>query len=383
MSEVLSLAVRHPGGARPALAGFRSSHWGPSVQHSDDLGPDLGRAPRGGRSASPRTRTPRSRPPGSWRPTPTTTDVVWAGTEPQGLWRSDGRRRDVRAQPGLWDHPHRPEWGEGSGGGAIHTVLPDPADPQSMLVAMSTGGVYNSRDGGSTWNPGNNGIHAYFMPRPVPRVRPVRAQGGQRRGHACPALRPEPPRRLPLGRRRCHLAVHRRGPADGLRHHRGDPPAAGRHALARPDRLRLPSASRPARSCRCSTRTDAGSSWRTQAAGCRSRPTPTCCAMPPAWTPTSRPASTSAPAMARCTPPPTRARRSPAPRPAARRALRAGADAAMTAARCGSSCRVCCGTWPTARPSSGRAAPRRLAGRGARPPRAVAALADAGAGRAR
>ncbi len=33
-----------------------------------------------------------------------------------------------------------------------------------MLVAMSTGGVYNSRDGGQTWNPGNTGIHAYFMP---------------------------------------------------------------------------------------------------------------------------------------------------------------------------------------------------------------------------
>jgi photosystem II stability/assembly factor-like uncharacterized protein len=33
-----------------------------------------------------------------------------------------------------------------------------------MLVAMSTGGVYNTRDGGKTWAPGNTGIHAYFWP---------------------------------------------------------------------------------------------------------------------------------------------------------------------------------------------------------------------------
>ena len=33
-----------------------------------------------------------------------------------------------------------------------------------MLVAMSTGGVYNTRDGGAIWNPGNTGIHAYFLP---------------------------------------------------------------------------------------------------------------------------------------------------------------------------------------------------------------------------
>jgi photosystem II stability/assembly factor-like uncharacterized protein len=33
-----------------------------------------------------------------------------------------------------------------------------------MLVAMSTGGVYNTRDGGESWQPGNKGIHAYFLP---------------------------------------------------------------------------------------------------------------------------------------------------------------------------------------------------------------------------
>jgi photosystem II stability/assembly factor-like uncharacterized protein len=43
-------------------------------------------------------------------------------------------------------------------------VLPSPTDPDSMLVAMSSGGVYNTRDGGRSWTPGHKGNHAYFMP---------------------------------------------------------------------------------------------------------------------------------------------------------------------------------------------------------------------------
>ncbi|TML21920.1 MAG: exo-alpha-sialidase, partial [Actinobacteria bacterium] len=65
---------------------------------------------------------------------------------------------------GLWDHPHRPNWGAGFGGQAVHTVLPDPRDPAAVLVAMSTGGVYRTFDGGASWAPSNSGIKAYFNP---------------------------------------------------------------------------------------------------------------------------------------------------------------------------------------------------------------------------
>jgi len=69
---------------------------------------------------------------------------------------------------GLLDHPHRKDWGAGYGGAAIHTVLPHHDDAESMTVAMSTGGVYQTRDGGSSWSPANVGIKAYFMPDPWP-----------------------------------------------------------------------------------------------------------------------------------------------------------------------------------------------------------------------
>jgi photosystem II stability/assembly factor-like uncharacterized protein len=58
--------------------------------------------------------------------------------------------------------------GAGFGGQAIHTVLPRPDDPTTLLVAMSTGGVYRSTDGGHSWQAGNTGIKAYFFPDPWP-----------------------------------------------------------------------------------------------------------------------------------------------------------------------------------------------------------------------
>lgn len=163
MSEVLSLLFDTRAGRNRLTVGFRSSHWGPSLQHSDDLGQTWVEHPEGSIKFPDDTDTALK---ATWQlaADPHDDSVVWAGTEPQGLWRSEDAGETFTLNRGLWDHPHRPEWGEGAGGGAIHTVLPSPADPQSMLVAMSTGGVYNSRDGGQTWNPGNTGIHAYFMP---------------------------------------------------------------------------------------------------------------------------------------------------------------------------------------------------------------------------
>jgi photosystem II stability/assembly factor-like uncharacterized protein len=47
-------------------------------------------------------------------------------------------------------------------------VLPHPRDPADVLVAMSTGGVYRTADGGATWNASNTGVEARFLPDPHP-----------------------------------------------------------------------------------------------------------------------------------------------------------------------------------------------------------------------
>jgi photosystem II stability/assembly factor-like uncharacterized protein len=89
---------------------------------------------------------------------------VYAGTEPSALFVSDDGGVTYELVRGLWDHPHREQWGAGFGGQAIHTILPHPKDLSSVLVAMSTGGVYRTADAGATWQPSNAGIQAYFLP---------------------------------------------------------------------------------------------------------------------------------------------------------------------------------------------------------------------------
>ncbi len=46
----------------------------------------------------------------------------------------------------------------------LHTILQDPADPARMVVAISTGGVYRTEDGGETWRARNAGVRAEFLP---------------------------------------------------------------------------------------------------------------------------------------------------------------------------------------------------------------------------
>ena len=155
-------------GDRPRLfVGGTSEHWGPGVYRSDDLGHSwtetLGAAVRfpAGIGASVER---------VWQiqPSPIEKDVVWVGTQPSALFRSEDRGESFELVRSLWDHPHRPEWGAGFGGQAIHTIVPDPFDRRRVTVAMSTGGVYRTEDAGRSWSPHNTGIKAYFFPDPWP-----------------------------------------------------------------------------------------------------------------------------------------------------------------------------------------------------------------------
>ena len=89
---------------------------------------------------------------------------MYAGTEPGAVFRSDDGGETFSLVRGLWDHPHRPEWGAGFGGQAFHTILPHPTDPSSLTVAISTGGCYQTSDGGDTWAARNKGVRADFLP---------------------------------------------------------------------------------------------------------------------------------------------------------------------------------------------------------------------------
>jgi len=52
----------------------------------------------------------------------------------------------------------------GGGGLCLHTILPDPSNDQRLFIAISTGGVYRTDDGGQNWQPRNKGVRAQFLP---------------------------------------------------------------------------------------------------------------------------------------------------------------------------------------------------------------------------
>jgi hypothetical protein len=147
------------------LAGIQYGHWGPSVMRSDDLGGSWEETESGAIRFPEDTGAALGR---VWQLRPDTAerpDVVWAGCEPHSLWRSTDGGCTFELVRGLWDHPHRPTWEPGAGGGAVHTILPDPATDR-VTIAMSAGGVYVSEDGATGWEPRNRGISAVFLPEP-------------------------------------------------------------------------------------------------------------------------------------------------------------------------------------------------------------------------
>jgi len=95
-------------------------------------------------------------------------NVLYCGVEPAALFETRDAGETWSLVRGLFDHPHRPRWMPGNGGLALHTIVLDPADGQRMYVAISSGGVYRTNDGGRTWSAQNRGIRAIFLPDKYP-----------------------------------------------------------------------------------------------------------------------------------------------------------------------------------------------------------------------
>lgn len=115
---------------------------------------------------------------GPWKddPTPWTVDLVWglessadgrlwAGCLPAGLFVSRDQAASWQLVESLWDRPERREWfGGGYDHAGIHTILVDPRDPAHLTLAISCGGIWQTRDSGSTWTNTSAGMIADFMP---------------------------------------------------------------------------------------------------------------------------------------------------------------------------------------------------------------------------
>jgi hypothetical protein len=91
--------------------------------------------------------------------------VIWCGTLPGGLFKSEDGGDSWELNRPLWDDPRREEWfGGGADHPGIHSICVDPRDSRHVSIGISCGGVWSTRDGGLTWTLGGRGMRAEFMP---------------------------------------------------------------------------------------------------------------------------------------------------------------------------------------------------------------------------
>lgn len=114
MEEVYAVAIDRRGPTPRLLVGATNWHYGPQVYRSDDLGRTWTE------SVSGTVRFPADLGDSVERvwqlqPSPAEGGVVWAGTQPSALFRSDDRGETFELVRSLWDHPHRPQWAAGFG----------------------------------------------------------------------------------------------------------------------------------------------------------------------------------------------------------------------------------------------------------------------------
>ena len=166
--SVYAMALDGRGGRQRLLAATRSFHWGSGIRMSDDFGRSWTAPDR------PTVRFPADSGLSLvqiWQILPgpaSAPDLLWAGVEPSALFESRDGGDSWTPIDGLVRHEHRPLWTPGNGGMCLHIIVPDPVNRQRMVVAMSTGGVYRTEDGGASWRARNLGVRAEFLPNKYP-----------------------------------------------------------------------------------------------------------------------------------------------------------------------------------------------------------------------
>ena len=97
-------------------------------------------------------------------------DVVYAGVEDAGLFRSGDGGQTWEELPALRQHKSGPGWQPGAGGLCLHTILLDPVKRGRIFVAISAAGAFRSDDAGQSWRPINQGLRSQYIPDPTAEV---------------------------------------------------------------------------------------------------------------------------------------------------------------------------------------------------------------------
>jgi hypothetical protein len=159
LGQIINHAVLDPRDRRTLLVSASTGHLGPTMLRSTNGGrsfkevkqpPAFAKVPDGqkGRSVG---HTFWLTPAHANEP-----DVWYAGTSPQGLFRSEDGGETWAPFSMINDDPKYREWmgtvQDGTPDGPkLHSIIVDPRDPRHLYFGMSGGGVHETRDGGATW----------------------------------------------------------------------------------------------------------------------------------------------------------------------------------------------------------------------------------------
>jgi photosystem II stability/assembly factor-like uncharacterized protein len=159
LGHIISHVQLDPRDGCTLLAAAKTGHLGPTIFRSTDLGRNWTEAQQ-----PPAFANPAGGPPGRsvdhtfWlTPGHASERGSWyAGTSPQGLFRSDDGGVSWAPLPAVNDDPQLREWMGSAQDGTpdgpkLHSVIVDPRDPSHLYLAMSGGGVHESHDAGRSW----------------------------------------------------------------------------------------------------------------------------------------------------------------------------------------------------------------------------------------
>ncbi len=151
------------------FAGLPHRHWGQKLHRSDDFGKTWQpiAAPKYPADALLRNGKPASLK-SIWCMEQISTSQYFLGTEPGGLFVGT-KSGDFQLVKSLWEHPTRQQlwFGAGKDEPFIHSIVVDPRDAQHIYIAVSCGGVFETKNGGATWIARNVGLKATYLPNPT------------------------------------------------------------------------------------------------------------------------------------------------------------------------------------------------------------------------